>query len=120
MILVRLAMGTGVSGPDGTSRPRAGTATAASPVAGQGRVGAVPVTGSSVRAMAGWTTGAGTARVICRATSTITRVRTTPMRARCDRAAPWAPRLRATARLPVRQLLELLGRHEHSAGLGTF
>ena len=63
MSLVRLAMGTGVSGPDWTRSPRPGTATAACPVVGQGRTGEAPGAGSPVRVMAGRTTGVGTLRV---------------------------------------------------------
>ncbi len=47
MILVRLAMGTGASGPDWTATPSWGTAMAASPVVGQGNAGACPETATA-------------------------------------------------------------------------
>src|ERR1700681_4008399 len=74
MSFVRLAMGTVCSGPDSTERPRAGTATAAWPVAGHGNAGGAPPTGSD-GAKAPCTDKVGTGR--CTWTTATTTVATT-------------------------------------------
>ena len=45
MILVRLAMGTGASGPDSTVTPSCGNGHRRLPVAGHGSAGVAPATG---------------------------------------------------------------------------
>src|ERR1700681_2408933 len=76
MILVRLAIGTGASGPDSTVTPSSGTEIAASPVTGHGSAGRVPATGveaGKARCIA----GAGTARLSCNPPSEATITTTT-------------------------------------------
>src|ERR1700722_10149120 len=78
MILVRLAMGTGVSVPEVTSMPTDGTATAACPVVGQGNTTGDDAARTVDATMSVTTaTGVGAcSRTTATAASTSTRART--------------------------------------------
>src|SRR5271156_1450148 len=97
MIFVRLAMGTGVSGPEVTSTPTAGTATAACPVVGHGNttgddaartVGAtMPVTAAT--GVGAWSRTTATAASTSTRTRTTTKDRTITRRRRVRRRRTW-------------------------------